>query len=541
MTEETDQVHWGEDIGRRQSGIPFKQYEPRRQRLTELFTDAARWSERTHLIQGGRRITYRQFFAAVDAVATELARRGIGPGDRVLLLAANSPEWVVAFWATLRAGAIIAPGNGWWSGEEVAHVVALVRPTLVLGDPKRLAKLPPDAFGGHVIDIETIRILVESPFPAPPAPPGPATGSEDEAAVIVFTSGTTGLPKGATLAHRSVIANLHDLLARSRRLPHQLGDDRNGPVSLMMGPLFHIGGIQAMALALVAGGTLVFLDGKFDPTQVLDLIEHERVNVWGGVPTMARRVLDDPTLPGRDLDCVRSVTLGGAPVPPEIIGRLRAAFPNAERGISTIYGMTETSGTVASAGGALMAEHPGTSGPPHPLVDLRIAQPDGEGVGEILVRTPAQMLGYWGEEGAGHSGGHPPAPGSIIDEEGFVHTGDLGRLDDGRLTLTGRSKDIVIRAGENVAAPRIEAVLLEHPGVEDAAVVGLPHADLGEEVAAAVVARAGATLDPAALRAFLEKRLAHFEIPSRWWMRDEPLPTNDAGKIDKRRLRATWP
>src|SRR6266567_6899073 len=147
---------WGEEVGRRETGIPFRQYEPRRHRLTELFEDAARWSERTHLVQGGRHITYGRFFAAVAAVAGELARRGTGPGDRVLLLAANSPEWVVAFWATLRAGAVIAPGNGWWSEEEVAHVVALVSPTLVIGDPKRLAKLP--TIAGEAIDIDTIRV-----------------------------------------------------------------------------------------------------------------------------------------------------------------------------------------------------------------------------------------------------------------------------------------------------------------------------------------------------------------------------------------------
>lgn len=523
---------WGEEARRSPSGIPFLQYEPRRHRLTELFEDAARWPARDHLVQGQRRLSFDHFFTAADAVAGEMARRGIGRGDRVLLLAANSPEWVVSFWATLRAGAVIAPGNGWWSGEEVAHVVGLVRPSLVIGDPKRLSKLPAGAVYGDVLDVDEIRQLVDDPASAPPAPPlAVTTGAEEDPAVIVFTSGTTGFPKGATLAHRSVIANLHDLLARSRRLPQQIDPDQPGPVSLMMGPLFHIGGIQSMALSLVGGGTLVFLDGRFDSTQVLDLIERERVNVWGGVPTMARRVLDDPTLAGRDLSSVRSVTLGGAPVPPEIVARLRAAFPNAQKGVSTIYGMTELGGTVAAASGKLMATHPGTSGAPQRLVDMRIANPDADGVGEVLVRTPGQMLGYWGEA----------EDRAVIDEEGFVHTGDLGRLDDGLLTLTGRSKDIVIRGGENVAAPRIEAALLEHPEVLDAAVVGLAHPDLGEEVAAAVVARPGTAPDIETLTLFLKERLAHFEVPSRWWLRDEPLPTNDAGKVDKRALRTTWP
>jgi long-chain acyl-CoA synthetase len=245
---------------------------------------------------------------------------------------------------------------------------------------------------------------------------------------------------------------------------------------------------------------------------------------------MALRALDDPSLPGRDLTSVRSISLGGAPVPPELVGRLRAAFPNADRGISTIYGMTETGGTVAAASGATMARHPGTSGRPLAVVELRIDRPDDRGVGEILVRTPGQMLGYWGD-----------ASSEVIDGEGFVHTGDLGRMEDELLHLTGRSKDIVIRGGENIAAPHVEAVLLEHPGVSSVAVVGLPHAELGEEVGAAVVARRGSALDAESLATFLSGRLAHFEIPTRWWLWTDQLPANDAGKVDKRRLRESWP
>jgi long-chain acyl-CoA synthetase len=422
---------------------------------------------------------------------------------------------------------VLAPGNGWWSEAEVDHAVRLVEPTLVIGDPRRLAKVPP---GTAMMEIAEVQALVDSASTETALTAAEIVGDEHDPALIVFTSGTTGLPKGATLAHRSVIANLHNLLAVSGRLPHQLLDDQPGVTNLLSGPLFHIGGIQSLCLGMLTGGTLVFLDGRFDPGQVLGLIERERVNVWGAVPTMALRVLDDPSVPERDLSSVRSISLGGAPVPPELVGRLRAAFPNADRGISTIYGMTETGGTVAAASGRVMASHPGTSGRPLAVVDLRIHQPDDCGVGEILVRTPGQMLGYWGE-----------APSEVIDGEGFVHTGDLGRLEDGLLHLTGRSKDIVIRGGENIAAPHVEAVLLEHPGVSSVAVVGLPHAELGEEVGAAVVARRGSALDTDSLAAFLSGRLAHFEIPTRWWLWTEQLPANDAGKVDKRRLRETWP
>jgi long-chain acyl-CoA synthetase len=526
---------WGTRVARSAGRpVPFLQYEPRRHRLPELLEDAARWAGRNHLVQGGRRVSFERFLAAVEAVSGRIAGAGLPPGGRVLILAANSPEWVVSLWAALHAGAVVAPGNGWWSEEEVEHAVRLTDPVLVIGDGKRLAKLPP---GCATLEIEHVRALVDAAPPQPAGDVGAASAShEDDPALIVFTSGTTGLPKGATLAHRSLIANLHNLLAVSGRLPQDIPADRPGHVSLLTGPLFHIGGLQAMSLALVTGGTLVFLEGRFDAGQVLDVIERERVSVWGAVPTMALRVLDDPTLPGRDLSSVRSISLGGAPVPPELIARLHTAFPNARKGVSTVYGMTETGGTVASASGALMAEHPGTAGRAVPVAEIRIADPDPAGIGEILVRTPGQMLGYWGEDGVDTIGD------DVIDGDGFVHTGDLGRLDDdGLLYITGRCKDVIIRGGENIAAPRVEAVLLEHPAVASVAVVGRPHPDLGEEVAAAVVAKRDGALDAAGLAAFAAGRLAHFEVPTQWWLHPGPLPANDAGKVDKRRLLAAWP
>ena len=272
---------------------------------------------------------------------------------------------------------------------------------------------------------------------------------------------------------------------------------------------------------------MVFLEGRFDSGQVLDLIERERVSVWGAVPTMAIRVLEDPTLPGRDLSAVRSISLGGSPVTPELSDRLRAAFPAVRRGVSTIYGMTEAGGTVAAASGALMAEHPQTAGRPLPVVEMRIGKPDEAGTGEIVVRTPSQMLGYWGED----------APG-VIDADGWLHTGDLGRIDDGLLYVTGRAKDVIIRGGENIAASHVEEVLHQHPAVAAVAVAGLPDADLGEIVGAIVQLRAAATA--AELIAFAAARLGRFEVPARWRLQEEPLPMTDAGKIAKHALRDAW-
>lgn len=513
---------WGTEITRRDQGIPFRVYSPRRTRVIDLLDDAARWSERDHLVQGARRLTYADLFTRVESAAALLHASGVRPGDRVMVLAPNSPEWIVAQWAAFRLGAVAALGNGWWSEPEVAHAVGLLSPGLVVADPQRLAKLPA---GTPSLDISALTDL--APAEAPPAP----AGDEEEPALIMFTAGTTGAPKGVVLAHRSVIGNLHNLLAQSGRLPHQLDATRAPTAVLLSGPLFHVGGFQATMLNFLTGATVVFTEGRFDPGQVLDLIERERITVWGAVPTMAARLLDHPDAGKRDLSSVRSITMGGAPVLPELLARVREYFPNAQRGLSTIYGMTELGGTVAAASGSLMADHPRTAGPPGPTVDLRIGNPDAEGDGEIQVRTPSQMLGYWGV-----------AAGSaedVVDDEGFVHTGDLGRIVDGLLYVTGRLKDLIIRGGENIAPAHVEAALLTHPQVRNAAVVGRPDPDLGEIVGAAVEVAPGVTAEE--LTAHVTPLLSSFAVPAVWWLRDEPLPMTDAGKLDKRALAASWP
>jgi long-chain acyl-CoA synthetase len=527
---------WGDTVTRSETGgIPFLLYEPRRTRLPQLLEDAARWGDRPHLIQGDRTLTFDDTLAAVDAVGAHLRDLGVAPGDRVLILAVNSPEWVVSLWASLAIGAIAAPGNGWWSEEEVEHAIALTEPALVIGDAKRLAKVPA---GTTTIDVDDLRPMVDGARAAaragtPPPPVDRVTdGDENDPGLIVFTAGTTGLPKGATLAHRSWIATMHQSLAVSRRLPHMLKPDDRGFVSLLTGPLFHIGGLQALGLALIGGGTLVFLEGKFDPAQVLEVIEKHRVEVWGAIPTMTIRVLEHPSLKDRDVSSMRSIPLGGAPVSPELLERLQAAFPNTAQRVNNVYGMTETSGTLARASTRTITEFPGTTGYPLPAVDLVIANPDEDGVGEILARTPGQMLGYWRDE---------EATAATIDADGFVHSGDLGKLVDGRLYVTGRSKDVVIRGGENIAAPHVEATLHQHPDVADVAVVGLPHPDLGEEVAAAVKLRPGATAGAEELAAYARERIAAFAVPSRWWLTEEDLPMTDAGKADKKRLRVIFP
>lgn len=518
---------WGDEVIESVvRGFPCRVYARTRNSLPELFFDARRWQGRTAMVHGDRRLTFADQEAAVMATAQRLTQLGVRRGDRVMILAPNSIEWVVLMWATFVAGGVAVLGNFWWSADEVERALQDTSPAVVCVDEKRLALLPAGV-NAHLM--QTVAVVSPEDHRAS-LDDVLVEVDTDEPAVIVFTSGSTGRPKGAVLSHRNVISAQHSLLVRTHRLPHQITDDQPPVVSLLTGPLFHLGGFGPLMTALLVGGTVIFLKAKFSAREVLELIQRERVTLWGAVPTMVARVLSEPDLASYDTSSVRTVGLGGAPVPPDLPGRIRDAFPNAAKGVSEMWGMTEASGMITSAGGRAVLDHPGTSGKPIPVVELRILHPDEAGSGEVVARGPGVMLGY--------SNRPDEDP---IDEDGFLHTGDVGRLDeDGFLYLTGRSKDVIIRGGENISSSHVEERIAAHPDVLEVAVVPLPHAELGEEVGAVVQLRSGATCDIGALREFAAGTLAYFEVPSRWRKAEEPLPTTPFGKIDKKRVRQDW-
>lgn len=511
---------WSSDLEQVEiDGIPFRLYRRRARSVLELLDMAGRWPERTYVVQGDERWTFAEIVDAVERRAAALVAAGLAPGSPALLLGWNSVDWIVAFWAVLRAGAIVVTGNAWWSDEEVRHALEVAQPALVVSDrPERFA-------GERVVSFEEL-----AGAPARASVPRPEQ-DEERFALAMFTSGTTGLPKAALFTHRAVVAGIHSQLALTGRLPHELPDDHPVQVTLQTGPLFHIGGVQAILRAPTLGGTLVLTRGRFDPEEVLSLIERERVERWPGVvPTMALRVASHPRAAEFDLRSVRSLTLGGAPVSEAVMERMRELFPNARTGVKTGWGLTESGGQLTAASGREALERPGSVGRPLPFVDLRLLDPDEGGVGEVLARSPMQMSHYLGDAE------------SPIDDQGWLHTGDLGRIDEeGWLWLVGRSKDLIIRGGENIASARVEQVLREHEAVADAAVVSLPDPDLGEVVGAAVVVRAGESVSAAELEAFARSRLSKFAVPAKWWLRHEPLPANDVGKVAKEALRASWP
>ncbi len=443
----TAPTSWGKEIAVEEiGGVPFRMYTNRPRRVEHVLAFADRWGARPHVVQGERVVTFERLRNAVAAKARELAERGVGRGDRIFILGWNGPEWIVNFWACLEIGAVPVLANAWWSAAEVANGVAALQPALILADARAAEKIPAGcASGPWAIDT--------APGKDNSAPVTRTTsGDEEDTALIIFTSGTSGQPKAVVLSHRAVLARLHMTLHVTRKLPHQV-DESARDVTLITGPLFHVGGMQTLLRAVVVGDTLVFSGGRYDPAEVLELIERHKVHRWNAVPTMVSRLLDHPDVPRRDLSSLKSISIGGAPVHAELMQRIRTELPSVSPRIPTGYGLTENGGQATASGGSEKIEQLGSTGRPLPCVEVSFLSHPGLPDGEILLRSPTQMSGYFGMDE------------SPIDKDGWLHTGDLGRLDDkGNLWITGRCKDMIIRGGENIAPVAVEEALMSVPG-----------------------------------------------------------------------------
>jgi len=518
------QSPWGEDVEvGHYAGHPGLVYPQRPRTFADLFFGCERWAERTFLVQGERRIRFGEFFAAVDAARDKLHGLGVTPGRRVVLLGYNSPDWVLALWGIWALGAVPVLGNRWWSPREAEYSIALVDPVAVITDDPAVPTALP------VLDVSEFGSCFRGFTATPPSLPGPA--DEDDPAAVLFTSGSSGLPKAVELSFRGIAGNQQNVLVRSRQLPQLLNAQAPQHVNLVCTPLFHVGALATLLSQMITGGRIVLNSGRFDPGQILALIEAEGVQRWGGVPTMAVRLLEHPDFDSYDLSSLRAFPLGGAAVSPVLLERMARKLPQLQaRGLANTWGMTEGAGFFTVAGGPDLAKYPASVGRPYPTVELAIADPDSDGVGEVLVRSPTVMLGYVGIDSG------------PVDSEGWLHTGDLGHLNsDGYLFIDGRSKDMVIRGGENIACPHVEEALLSHPDVVEAAAIGLPHPDLGEELAAVVVHRPGGPVPTEQeLAEHLHGIVAYFAVPSRWVIRAEPLPTVAGEKVDKKKLSAEF-
>ncbi len=525
-------------------GRSVRTYVNRPRNLAELFGFRFAHGDRPYVIRGEQRLTFSQVFDQALAVAGHLHHRfGLGPGDRVVVVGANAPEWVIGYWATVALQGIVVPLNAWWTPDEVAYGLEDSGAEFVFADDRRAHRVVEAGFDPDRVAVwgsgeapEGTRRLSDLTDGPPLADGEIPRVHEDDVAAIFYTSGTTGRPKGSANSHRNIITNLLNagIFTTAAKLMDETWTETGEPdVNLCVIPLFHAtANFTYLVPYVFTGSTLVFLPpGRFDPEVAATIIERERVTTFGGVPTVVARMLDAEVHRNYDLSSVRTISYGGAPASPRLLERVTEAFPGLRDRVAQGYGLTETSAITTVNVGPDYRERPDSVGPPAPVCDLRIVGPDGDDLppgtpGEILIWGPNVIRGYWNR---------PDADAEAFSD-GYLRTGDIGYVDeDGFLYITDRAKDMVIRGGENVYCVEVEAVIESHPAVREVAVVGVPHPEWGEEVKAVVVVDSAVTPDE--LAAHAGRVLASFKVPTHWELRSEPLPRNPSGKVLKTALR----
>ncbi|MFE7038960.1 class I adenylate-forming enzyme family protein [Streptomyces atratus] len=511
--------------------------------LREFVEATWAFGDRPFLIAGERSYSYAEFFAAASALACRMTGTyGLRRGDRAVVAMRNHPEWQIAFWAAQLAGLVAVPLNAWWTEDEFTYALDGSEPRVLLVDGERLPRVAGWAAknGARVVVFheegavpDGVERYEDLPAPDPLAAPPEVEILPEDDATIIYTSGTTGRPKGAVATHLAQVGAA--LNPRYHAAASMLGrgiipGQGPAPVSLLTFPFFHVAAFTGFYAAMAAGGTLVLMR-KWDAEEALRLIREHRVTHYAGVPATALQLLAAAEHAGDGLESLQMLSTGGAAAPPDLVAQLTARHGDRIEPRNG-YGLTETSGGVLANFGAEYRLHPAGVGRPTPATEVRIAGPAGEPltegeVGELWLRGQSLVRGYWRDEAAT----------AQAFTDGWFRTGDLAVVHEGRVSVVDRIKDMVIRGGENVYCVEVEAALHDHPDVEDAAVLGVAHPVLGEEVAAVVRLRAGATVTVDELRAHVGRSLAAFKVPAHVLVRDEPLPRNPTGKILKRELR----
>ena len=537
-------------------GIPTRTWKNAPPTLAHVFFAGRTHGDKVFLVHDDERVTFEAFSRAVLKLAAQLAADGVVKGDRVAIVMRNIPEWPVAFFAAQLCGAIVTPLNAWWTGVEMEYGLVDSGAKLLLVDAERLARLTAhlpecrdltriyvtrsDADSGNPL-VRRLEDVIGTPGTWADLPEGtmpPVAIDPEDDATIFYTSGTTGKPKGALGTHRNIVSNIMASALSAARTYLRRGETPPAPDplapqkgTLLSVPFFHATGCHAvLSPSLFAGAKLVMMR-KWDPETAMALIERERLTGCGGVPTIAWQIIEHPNRHKYDLSCLESVAYGGAPSAPELVRQIKAQFNGASAGNG--WGMTETSATFTHHMGEDYQNRPDSAGPPVPVCDVKVTDPDGRElppgeVGELWGRGPNIVKEYWLKPQA--------TAETFID--GWVRTGDLARIDEeGFVFIIDRAKDMLIRGGENIYCVEVENALYDHPAVMDAAIVARPHHSLGEEPAAVVTLREGGHATADELRAFVAARLAGFKVPVevRFWT--GPLPRNANGKILKSELK----
>ncbi len=513
------------------------------QTLREALDAGRAHGDREFLIYEGERRSFSDLFAEADAIASALQAAGVQKGDRVAIAMRNLPEWMAAFIAIANTGAVIVPLNSWGQPADLAYTIGDAGARWVFVDQQRYDGLatmlldegitpiiarPTDPDHPHSLQ----RFVAGHEGSTPTVPPLDA----DDLTLIMYTSGTSGKPKGAATTNRAICQAIYNMECCAIAAAMTNGETITAmleggfePTALLAVPLFHVSGCHAQFLANLRGGRRIVMMYKWDVDKALDYVESERVTMIAAAPVMALDLLESERFDTTDTRSLFALGIGGAATPPLVGKLLKEKLPNNFSG--TGWGMTETNAQGASLTGRAFGEKKGSSGFPHPIVEFRICDEQGESLpageaGEIWVRSVATIAEYWAR----------PDANATDFRDGWFRTGDVGYIDaDGFLFLADRAKDMIIRGGENIYPVEIENVLIEHEAVKEVAAIGVPHERLGEEVAVVVVGSDALTEE--AVVAHCREHLAGFKVPSHVLIWPEPLPRNATNKLLKPAIR----
>jgi long-chain acyl-CoA synthetase len=525
-------------------GVKMKVFKNAPAHLGQVFAGSRGHGDKTFLVYEDEIITFAQAADRIDALASLLVNTyGVKKGDRVAVAMRNFPEWVMSFAAIISVGAVNVSMNSWWTEDEMDFALEDSGATVLICDQQRFD------IGAASCVKKNIKVLVvraEKPLPAgvdkweevlPLGDKHPGADiSPDDDATILYTSGTTGRPKGAVSTHRAILSSIMAFSARNTifQMSGTKLKDVDGPEVptsfILIVPLFHVTGCVPVMLSCFVAGLKLAIMYKWDPEKALEMIEREQITNFVGVTTQSWDLVNSPAFEKYDTSSLRAVGGGGAPSPTSLVGKVNDKVKNGNPQLG--YGMTETNAFGPAITGSDYLSHPTSTGRASwPMfVEVRDENlkpvPTGQS-GEIWFFGPMLIRGYWNRPDA--------TAETIVD--GWLRSGDLGRLDaDGYVYVEDRVKDMILRAGENVYGAEVESAIYEHPAVHEAAVFGVPHERLGEEVGVAILVNDGMTLTPEELWAFLDAKIAKFKIPTQVVIMSEPLPRNAAGKFLKREL-----
>ena len=497
------------------------------------------------VIYEDERWTMPEILKLIGQLGSALTKKfSIEKGDRVAIAMRNYPEWIAAFAAITSIGGVAVPLNAWWEPDELGFALNDSGAKVVFADTERIQKISDSNVNVTSLQIINVRsksqdnfdtILLEALLEADATMPV-VDIDPDENATILYTSGTTGTPKGAVSSHRAILSALLGFSARAQvaeLVEPQKGDTEKPQRNSFMlcVPLFHVTGLIPVMLGSFVGQSKLVMMHKWDPDRALELIEKEHVTHFIGVPTMSWDLLEAETFNSRDTSTLRSVGGGGAPMPPELVKRIDENFKRGKPGLG--YGMTETNAYGPQNTGKEFLDHPTSTGRPVPIMQLRVTDSSGKVLsagekGELWFNGPTIITEYWNRPEATEE--------SIVD--GWLRSGDIGHIDDeGRVFVSDRVKDMVLRGGENIYCAEVEASIYELPEVYECSVYGIPDKRLGEKVACHIMVRSGNSLSDNQVIASLTGQIATFKIPEVIIIVTDPLPRNASGKILKRQLR----